>query len=213
VAAGVGDLVELNLVTSLARPDGNLTGFVASAPETAGKRLQIINELKPNTRRVAILWNSASSAAKLEWQVTQEFVISSGIVAIAHDTHTIEELRSALVAIPQSTPDALVVLNDPFMFTHRRLITDAARQSRLPSVYGYREYADDGGLVSYGASVSDTYRRAAAYVDKILRGAKLSDLPVQLPTKFELVVNLKTAKAIGLSLSDSFLLSADEVIE
>jgi ABC-type uncharacterized transport system substrate-binding protein len=107
----------------------------------------------------------------------------------------------------------LVVLNDPFMFTHRKAIVETAGRFRLPSIYGFREFVDDGGLISYGVSVTDTYRRAAVYVDKILKGEKPADLPVQLPTKFELVVNLKTAKAIGLSLTDSFLLRADEVIE
>jgi putative tryptophan/tyrosine transport system substrate-binding protein len=119
----------------------------------------------------------------------------------------------ALAEIAQSAPDMLVILNDPFMFTHREAIVETAGRFRLPSIYGFREFVDDGGLISYGVSVTDTYRRAAVYVDKILKGEKPADLPVQLPTKFELVVNLRTAKAIGLSLTDSFLLRADEVIE
>jgi putative ABC transport system substrate-binding protein len=213
VAAGVGDLVELGLVTSLARPDGNLTGFVAAAPETAAKRFQIIKEIKPEARRAAVLWNSASSNAKLEWNVAKEFAAANDIAVALHDARDVEELRNALASIPQSAPDVLVVLNDPFLFTYRKTVVDAARQLRLPAVYGYREYVDDGGMISCGASITDTYRRAASYVDKILMGAQPADLPIQLPTKFELVVNLKTAKVIGFTLPDSFLLRADEVIE
>ena len=213
VAAGVGDLVELGLVTSLARPDGNLTGFVAAAPETAAKRFQIIKEIKPEARRAAVLWNSASSNAKLEWNVAKEFAAANDIVVALHDAHDVEELRNALASIPQSAPDALVVLNDPFMFTYRKIVADAARQLGLPAVYGYREYVDDGGMISYGASITDTYRRAAGYVDKILRGAHPAELPIQLPTNFELVVNLKTAKALGVEIPSTLLARADEVIE
>jgi putative ABC transport system substrate-binding protein len=213
VAAGVGDLVELGLVTSLARPDGNLTGFVAAAPETAAKRFQIIKEIKPEARRAAVLWNSASSNAKLEWNVAKEFAAANDIVVALHDAHDVEELRNALASIPQSAPDVLVVLNDPFMFTYRKIVADAARQLGLPAVYGYREYVDDGGMISYGASITDTFRRAAGYVDKILRGAHPAELPIQLPTNFELVVNLKTAKALGLEIPSTLLARADEVIE
>jgi putative tryptophan/tyrosine transport system substrate-binding protein len=116
-------------------------------------------------------------------------------------------------SIPQSAPDVLVVLNDPFMFTYRKIVADAARQLQLPAVYGYREYVEDGGMISYGASITDTYRRAADYVDRILRGAQPADLPIQLPTKFELVVNLTTAKAIGFAVPQTLLATADEVIE
>jgi putative ABC transport system substrate-binding protein len=122
-------------------------------------------------------------------------------------------LRRALNQIAQSAQDIFVVLNDPFMFTYRKIIVDTALQLRLPAVYGYREYADEGGLISYGASITDTYRRAAGYVEKILSGVKPADLPIELPTKFELVINLKTAKALGLAVPSSMQLLADEVIE
>ncbi len=213
IAAGVGDLVELGLVTSLGRPGGNLTGFVAGAPETAAKRFQIMKEIKPQARRTAVLWNPTSSNAKLEWQTAKEFAAENDIVVVLHDGRNVEELKNALARIPQSEPDTLVVLNDPFMFNYRKIIVDAAGRFRLPSIYGFREFVDDGGMLSYGVSITDTYRRAASYVDKVLKGAQPADLPVQLPTKFELVVNLKTAKAIGFALPDSFLLRADEVIE
>jgi ABC-type uncharacterized transport system substrate-binding protein len=122
-------------------------------------------------------------------------------------------LSNALAKIPQSGPDMLVVLSDPFLFTYRKPIVDAANRSRLPSIYGSREFVDDGGMSSYGASLTDTYRRAAGYVEKILKGAKPADLPVQLPTKYELVINLKTAKALGLTVPHSLLSRADELID
>ncbi|MFL5044172.1 MAG: ABC transporter substrate-binding protein [Xanthobacteraceae bacterium] len=213
VAAGVGDLVEVGLVKNLARPDGNLTGFVAAAPETAAKRFQIIKEIRPEARRAALLLNSASSNANLEGNFAKEFAASNGIVVTFHVARHVGELKNVLDGIPDSTPDMLVVLNDPFMFTYRKIVADAARQLRLPAVYGYREYVDDGGLISYGANITDTYRRAAGYVQNILRGAQPADLPVQLPTKFELVINLKTANALGLEIPATLLARADEVIE
>jgi ABC-type uncharacterized transport system substrate-binding protein len=213
VTAGAGDLVDLGLVESLARPGGNLTGFVAAAPEAAAKRFQIIKEMKQENRRASVLWNSASSNAKLEWAVAREFATSNNIAVELHSARDLDELRYRLASIAQSLPDILVVLNDPFMFTHRKIIVDAAAQLRLPAIYGYREYADDGGLISYGASITDTYRRAAGYIDKILRGVKPADLPIELPTRFELVINLKTAKALGLEMPPILLARADEVIE
>ena len=213
VAAGVGDLVELGLVTSLARPGGNLTGFVAGSPETAAKRLQIMKEILPQAKRAAVLWNPISSHAKLEWATTKEFAAANDIVVTPHEARSKEELRDALATVPQSYPDLLVVLNDPFVFTYREVIVNAANRFRLPSIYGFREFVDVGGMISYGVSISDTYRRAASYVDRILRGEKPADLPVQLPTKFELVVNLKTAKALGLDVPSTLLARVDEVIE
>jgi ABC-type uncharacterized transport system substrate-binding protein len=199
VTAGAGDLVDLGLVASLARPGGNLTGFVAASPDAAAKRFQIIREIRPEGRRAAVLWNSASSNAKLAVQL--------------YGARDLDELQKALNKIAQSAPDILLVLNDPFMFTYRKFIVDTAAHLRLPAVYGYREYAEDGGLISYGASIIDTYRRAAGYVDKILSGVKPADLPIELPTKFELVINLKTARALGLKIPPSLLARADEVIE
>ena len=213
VAAGVGDLVELGLVTNLAKPGGNLTGFVASAPETAAKRMQIMKEIMPQSRRAAVLWNPTSSAAQLEWKAVKQSAAAVELAFTFHEVRTSKELENTLVMIPQLGPDMLVVLNDPFMFTYRKGIVDAALRLRLPSIYGYREYADDGGLISYGASISDTYRRAAVYVDTIIKGTRPGDLPVQLPTKFELVINLKTAKALGLTVPPSLLGRADELIE
>jgi putative ABC transport system substrate-binding protein len=214
VSPGVADLVEMGLVESLAHPGGNLTGFVASAPETAAKRFQIMKEIKPSAERAAVLWNAKNSVPKLEWNAAKEFVAKNNIVVSLYDARTtVEGLNKALTEIAQSAPDMLLVLNDPFMFTYRKLIVEAAGRFRLPSIYGFREFVDDGGLISYGVSITDTYRRAAAYVDRILKGEKPADLPIQLPTRFELIINLKAAKAIDFTLPESFLLRADELIE
>ena len=213
VAAGAGDLVQLGLVTSLAKPGGNLTGFIASAPETVTKRFEIMKELKPQAKRAAVLRNPTDISAGVEWRMAKEFAASNDIALDVQDAHDIEQLNNALANVLRSDPDALVVLSDPFLFTSRKIIADAANRFRLPTISGYREYVDDGGLISYGASITDTYRRAADYVDKILKGAKPADLPVQLPTKFELVINLKTAKTLGLTVPPSLLARADEVIE
>jgi putative tryptophan/tyrosine transport system substrate-binding protein len=213
VAAGVGDLVELGLVTSLARPGGNLTGFVSAAPETTAKRFEIMKEIVPLAKHAVALWNPSSSNARVEWEKAEEFSKQNGVFLSQQQVHDIEEIKTALAMISQSDPDFLVVLNDPLVFTYRKIIVEAAGRLRLPSIYGYREFVDDGGLISYGASISNTYWRAAAYVDRILRGEKPADLPVQLPTKFELVVNLRTAKAQGFEFPATLLARADEVIE
>ena len=213
VAAGVGDLVGVGLVKSLAHPGGNLTGFIAAAPETAAKRFQMIKELMPRAKRAAVLWNSNSSNAQLEWKVAKGFAETNDFIVTLYDARDFAELSTALDQVKQSTPDVLVNLNDPFLFTARKLVVDSVRAMRVPAVYGYREYVEDGGLISYGASIIDTYRRAAQYVDRILKGATPSDLPVQLPTKFELVINLKTAKVLGIEVPPTLLARADEVIE
>jgi putative ABC transport system substrate-binding protein len=213
VAAGVGDLAEIGLVASLARPGGNLTGFVANAPETAAKRLEVVREIKPQARRVAVVGNLGSSIAKLELEFVKNFAAANEFVLMVLDARELEGLKSVLTKIPQPDPDVLLVLNDPFVFTYRKTIVDAANQFQLPAIYGLREFVDDGGLMSYGSSITDTYRRAAGYIDQIIRGTSPANLPVQLPTKFELVINLKTARALGLTISRDFLLRADEVIE
>jgi putative ABC transport system substrate-binding protein len=157
--------------------------------------------------------HNAACRAKLEWAAAKEFATANDIGVQLYGARDPNELRNELASIAQVSPDILVVLNDPFMFTYRKIIVDAVAQLRLPAIYGYREYADDGGMISYGASITDTYRRAAGYVDKILRGLRPADLPIELPTRFELVINLKTAKALGLEVPPTLLARADEVIE
>ena len=200
VMAGAGDPVEAGLVTSLSRPGGNLTGFAAAAPESASKRLELLKEAVPKIHRVAVIWNPTSSTAQREWSVTQEAAKILGLALISREARNEQELKDVLTAVVNTQADSMMILNDAFVFTYRKIIADSAIGSRLPSVYGFSEFVDAGGFMSYGAVISDTYRRAAAYVDRILKGAKPWDLPVEHPTKFELVINLKTAKALGLTI-------------
>jgi putative ABC transport system substrate-binding protein len=213
VAAGVGDLVELGLVSNLAHPGGNLTGFVALAPEIAGKRAEIIRQIIPQAARAAVLWNPDSAAAQAEWKLLRESTFGTQLEVTVREARALNDLEPAFAGIVVKKPDILYVANDPFMFTYRKMIAAFAARSRLPAIYGYREYVDDGGLISYGTSISDTYRRAASYVDKILKGDRVGDLPVDLPTRFELVINLKAAMALGITLPPTLLALADEVIE
>jgi len=210
VAAGAGEgLVDWGLVKSLASPGGNVTGFMATFAKTASKRVQIMKEIMPNAKQAAILVNESP------WEL-REIKESASALQLAftfYEPRTLADLDAALVAIAKLNPDMLIVLNDPFMFSHRKRVADAAGVARLPAIYGFREFIDDGGLISYGPSISDTYRRAAGYIDNILKGANPADLPVQLPTKFELIINLKAAKALHLIIPDTLLSRADEVIE
>jgi putative ABC transport system substrate-binding protein len=208
VAAGAGDLVEAGLVKSLAEPGGNLTGFTANVPEAGAKRLQIMKEIMPTARRAAILYSNS-----LELQTVKESKATLDVGLTFYEVRTSGDLESALIVIPKDRPDVFVILNDPFIFTHRRAIIAAAAGARLPAIYGFREFVDDGGLISYGANISDTYRRAASYVDRILKGAKPADLPVQQPITFEMIINLKTANTLGLSMPPTLLVRADEVID
>jgi hypothetical protein len=157
--------------------------------------------------------DSSNTHTKLVWETAKAFAAANDIAVELFDARDIEQLSNALAKISKSGSEFLVVLNDPFVFTYRKIIVDAVYRSRLPSIYGFREFVDDGGMISYGASITDTYRRAAGYVDKVLKGAKPTDLPAQLPTKFELVINLRTAKALGLDPPLQLLQRADELIE
>jgi putative tryptophan/tyrosine transport system substrate-binding protein len=211
VAAGAGDLVASGLVSNLARPGGNLTGFIAAMPELAAKRLEIMKEVEPTARTVAVLRNTVTP--QLEWKIIQEAGLDLGLTLQSFEIRNLQDLDGALVAIPKTHPDVMSVLNDPFVFVYRKKISNAAAQAKLPAIYGFREFVEDGGLISYAPNIADTYRRAATYIDKILKGAQPSDLPIQGPTLFELVINLKTAKTLGLTMSPSLLARADEVIE
>jgi putative ABC transport system substrate-binding protein len=213
VAAGAGDLVEAGLIRSLAQPGGNLTGFVTTASEMAAKRGEIIKEIVPQANRASVLWNPTGPNTQLEMKALKQSALALQLDLTSYEASTSKDLESALDAIPKAQPDIVLVLNDPFMFAQRKRIVESLFQTHLPAIYGFREFVEDGGLVSYGPSISDTYRRAATYVDKILKGAKPGDLPVQLPIKFDLVINLKTAKALGLTVPLPLLDRADEVVE
>ena len=211
VFVSVYDPVEIGLVTSLARPGGNVTGLSQSSVDFGGKRLELIKELVPKLRRVGILWHPANLT-----NLVQKKGVEMAARTLGVDTKSVpvQDPNQFGAAFEDARGvDALMQMDDPLFVTHLRQLAELAVRSRLPAIAGLREYVDAGGLVSYGTDYSDLYRRAATYVDKILKGAKPGDLPVEQPTKFELVINRKTAKVLGLTIPPSLLQRADQVIE
>jgi putative tryptophan/tyrosine transport system substrate-binding protein len=214
VMAGVGEPVESGFVTSLARPGGNITGFgTLSSTDMPAKQLEILREIVPRMQRAAALWNPTNPGTRLSWEAVHKAASALRITLISYEARNIGELESTLVTISKARPDGLIVLNDPFVFSFRKNIVEFAAQARLPAVYGFSEFVTTGGLISYGTNISETYRRAATYVDRILKGANPGDLPVELPTKFDMALNLKTSKALRLTIPPSLLLRADQVIK
>jgi len=210
VAAGVADLADSGLVASLSQPEANLTGVAAAFPETAGKQLEIMRQVLGRPRRAAVLW--AGSGAFYERQ-RKELEKAAGDLALTwHAPQTRAEMEPAFASFAKSRPDFLVVLSTPLLFTNRTEVVRLAARLRVPAIYGFREFAEDGGLISYGGSIPATFRGAAGYVDRILRGAKPAELPVQLPTTLELVVNLKAAQGLNLKIPQAVLTRADEII-
>ena len=213
VVALVGDPLASGLVASLARPGGNITGFSAMVPEYGGKLVELLHELVPNATRVAVLWNPLNAASRDLVQAIREAAAPLGLSLLLHEARRPADFPIAFHAINEQNPDALIVDTDVLLISHRERIVEYAAVHRFPTVYGLREFVDDGGLISFGADTFELARLAAGYVDKILKGAKPADLPVQQPTKFKLVINLKTAKALALTVPQSLLARADEVIE
>jgi putative ABC transport system substrate-binding protein len=207
------DPVGSGFVHSLARPGGNVTGMSALAPEVAGKRVELLKELVPRAVRVAVLWNSSNQAKIVEWNHTHDSARTVGLSLHSFEARSQEELDGALVAIGKDRPDAVIVLNESLTIAFRQRIGSFALANRLPMVSELGEFAEAGGLASYGINRADLWRRSSSYVDKIMRGAKPGDLPVQQPTKFEMVINMNTAKAIGIEITPTLLARADEVIE
>jgi len=212
MAAG-GDLVAAGLVESLARPGGNVTGLSQRAPELAGKRLELLKELDPNLSRVAVLWNPRNAASPLSWTELQAPAQQLAIQLHSVEVRNQGDFEGAFEAATNARAHALFVMPDPLMVTNARQVADLAKKSRLPSIFHISAFADAGGLITYGPDRADLFRRAASYVDRILKGAKPADLPIDRATKFELVINMKTAKALGLSIPQSVLVRADRVIE
>jgi putative tryptophan/tyrosine transport system substrate-binding protein len=208
-----GDPLGSGLVESLARPGGNVTGMSLMAPDLGGKRLELLKELLPRLGRVAVLWNATNPYAALVYKQTQAAGRTLGIKVQSLEVRGPDDFEGAFEAARQQHSDALITVEDPLTGAYRERIVHFAAVDRLPSLHGLREEVVAGGLISYGANFADLFRRAAGYVDKILKGVKPADLPVQQPTKFELVINLKTAKAFGLQVPPSLLARADEVIE
>jgi putative ABC transport system substrate-binding protein len=213
VFTGVGDPVGTGIVASLARPGGNITGISLLATELAGKRLELLKEIVPGVSRVAMLWNDTNPSMVLRARETHAAAAKLGVTIQSLGVHDLTDFAPAFTAIVRGRATALVTLVDPFTRQHRKRIVDFADQRRLPAIYETREFVDSGGLMAYGPSLAAMQRRAAAYVDKILKGAKPADLPVEQPMRFELVVNLKTARALGLTIPQSILVRADQVIQ
>jgi len=213
VMVAAGNPVANGLVESLARPGGNVTGLSQMLQEVSGKRLELLKEMVPKLSRVAVLWNPNSASATLNWKENQQPARQLGIELHSLEVRSPSELDKAFEAATNVRAGALAILPDPVISTNLERIVDFAAKSRLPSIYQSSEFADAGGLVTYGPDRADLFRRAATYVDKILKGTKPGDLPVDQPTKLELVVNLKTAKAIGITIPQSVLFRADKVIE
>jgi putative tryptophan/tyrosine transport system substrate-binding protein len=209
----VGDPVGSGLVESLARPGGNITGTSLMATETASKRLQLLREVVPAARRVAVLGNPRNAAVARSWTETQEAGSRMGMKILSVDVQTHADVPKAFAAIVRERPDAMVVILDSLMVDHRHEIVQFAANSNLPTVYGGPMFAEAGGLLVYTVDFHELWRRAAVYVDRILRGVKPADLPIEQPTKFELTVNVKAAKGLGLTIPPSLLLRADRVIE
>jgi putative ABC transport system substrate-binding protein len=213
VMASVGDPVRSGLVPSLAHPGGNVTGVTALGPGVAAKRLQLLKEAVPNVSRIAFLWNPANPDQRASFSEVQAGARAMGVTLQSVEARNLDELEQVLGAMKHDRPSALLMTADNLHHRHIGRIVAFASETRLPAMYQLREAVDRGGLMSYGASLPDLGRRAAAYVDKILKGAKPADLPVEQPTKFELVINMKTAKTLGLTIPPSVLARADQVIE
>jgi putative ABC transport system substrate-binding protein len=216
VAAVMADPVNDGLVASLARPGGNITGTTFLGPELVAKRLQLLKEAVPKLSRVAALWHPDAYSERTMASMSQEVEVSArklGMELQFVPAADPDKLAGAFSKITEARADAFIVLPSPMLFNQYERIVAFAASNRLPAVYQAREFVDAGGLMSYGANLAELFRSAASFVDKIFKGAKPSELPVEQPTRFELVINLKTAKDLGLTITREFLLIADEVID
>jgi putative tryptophan/tyrosine transport system substrate-binding protein len=213
VMVAVGDPVGTGLVKNLARPEGNLTGLSSVAPDLEGKRLQLLHNVVPGLSLVALFFNSLNPFHAVSMRQAQAVAPTLNITLQPHDIRTAEDLDRAFATIRKARPGALFILADRVFLHNRRRLMDFAEEQRLPSVNAYEELVEAGGLMSYGPSYEDMHKRAAIYVDKILKGAKPGNLPIEQPTKFTFIINLKTAKALGLTVPPLVLGLADRLIE
>jgi putative tryptophan/tyrosine transport system substrate-binding protein len=212
VTALAGDPVAAGLVSSLAQPGGNVTGLSTLAAELEGKRLELFKQAVPNLSRVVALLNPANPFTTIAWEAMQPAAEALGVQLQPVEAQGPTDLDRALATIQEARPDGLIVVPDRFLLTYRASILQFMAEHRLPGMFPFRQFAEEGGLLAYGPDYTDMYRRAATYVAKILRGAKPADLPMEQPTKFELVLNLKTAQALGLTIPVTLLFQADEVL-
>ncbi len=213
VMAAIGDPVGISVVASLARPAGNITGLSAMAPDLEGKRLQLLGEVVPKLSHVAVIWNPLNEFQEISIRQLNAAAATLQIKVQPVAVRVAEDLDAAFATLVRDKPKALIILADRIFLHNRARLIDFATRNRLPGVYAYRELVEAGGLMSYGPSYEDMHRRAATYVDKILKGAKPADLPIEQPTKFNLVINRKAAEALGLTIPPSILVRADEMIE
>jgi putative ABC transport system substrate-binding protein len=205
--------LETGLVASLARPGGNITGLSYMSSDLSGKRLELLREVVPGVSRIAVLSNPSSATVPPMMRKTEVAARALGVQLQRLEVHGPDDFERVFQAATKERAGALITLDDAFAFTQRTRIVKLATKNRLPAIYGFREFVEVGGLMSYAANLSDMYRRAATYVDKILKGTKPADLPVEQPMKFELVINLKTAEQIGLTIPPNVLVRADKVIK
>jgi len=212
VMASPGDPVALGLVESLARPGGNITGLSMIAPELAGKRLELLKEMVPQLSRVAVLWNPQGTTSPLSWKELQLPARQLGLQLHSLEVRSSKDFDKAFEDATRARAGALAIMPDPLFAGNLKRIAELAAKNRLPSIFHLEEFVESGGLVAYGVDRPDQFRRGATYVDKILKGTKPSDLPVEQPTKFEFIVNLKAAKQIGLTIPPNVLARADKVI-
>jgi len=212
VFVGVADAVAAGLVASLAKPGGNITGLTSLAPELSGKRLEVLRETFPKLARVAVLRNPSNAGDAITWKETEEAAQALGLQLHSLEVRSVKDFENVFESATKADGQALLTLPDPLLQSHRKEIVDFAAKSRLPGIYPDPEYVEAGGLMSYAANPVEFYARAASYVDRILKGAKPGDLPVEQPTKFDLVINLKAAKQIGLLIPQKVLARADRVI-
>jgi putative ABC transport system substrate-binding protein len=213
VMAVTGDAVGTGLVSSLARPGGNLTGLTMMVPDLEGKRLEILREVVPKLTTLVVLLNTANPLTAIQWKQTRISAKTLGIQLQPVELRRPEEFKDAFAKVARQRPDGITMVADRFLLAHRMQIVDFVAKTRLPAIYPYRDFVVAGGLMSYSPSYEDLFRRSATYVDKILKGAKPSDLPIEQPTKFELLLNMKTAKTLGVPIPPSLLLRADHVVE
>jgi len=207
--------VTAGLVASLAKPGANVTGltFDVDATQLAAKRLEILKELMPSVSRVAVLWNPRYAPGSLRLKGTEQAARSLGITIVSVHFSEESDAERVFTEMRRAQSEAVTVLSDPVLVARRSEITEAAARYRVPAIYALREWVEDGGLISYATSLDEQWRLSARYVDKILKGAKPGDLPIEQPTKFQLVINLKAAKALGLTIPQSLLVRADEILQ
>jgi putative tryptophan/tyrosine transport system substrate-binding protein len=213
VMTNTADPVGTGLVASLAHPGGNVTGLTTLSAELSAKRLELLREVVPKAGRIAVLWDAANPAVSGAVRATESAGRSLGVQIFISSAGRADEIESVFSGMVRERVQGVVAMPGPIFLVERRHLSEIALKYRLPVVFPQREYVESGGLMAYGSSLSDLFARAAQFVDRIVKGARSADLPVEQPTKFELIINLKTAKALGLTIPQSLLLRADQVIE